>query len=193
MIRPRLMHFRSGLSRSKFSGALSLAMAMLLAVVSVPKILLWNVTPSVPVGLYFIDRHAPLRTGSLVVSWLPHEARVLADQRHYLPSNVPLIKPVIAMTGQRVCRLDDHITVDGIAIANALKADSLGRPLPRWNGCIRLSPQQVMLINPAVPASFDGRYFGPSATSRIIGQAVPILTRSTPDGRFIWHLMQPTS
>ena len=69
----------------------------------------------------------------------------------------------------------------------ALAQDRIGRPLPVWQGCRRLAASQVFLMNPRVPDSFDGRYFGPLLTSSIVGRAVPLWTDEDGDGRFTWR------
>ena len=42
-------------------------------------------------------------------------------------------------------------------------------------------------MNPGVPDSLDGRYFGPLPASSIIGRAVPLWTDEGHDGRFVWR------
>lgn len=37
------------------------------------------------------------------------------------------------------------------------------------------------MLNPNHADSMDGRYFGPLPASTVLGRAVPILTRDTPD------------
>ena len=81
----------------------------------------------------------------------------------------------------------DAITVDHIAVGAARERDHLGRPLPRWNGCHTLSPSEVFLMNPTVPDSLDGRYFGPLPTTAIVARAVPLWTDEAGDGRFVWR------
>jgi type IV secretory pathway protease TraF len=39
----------------------------------------------------------------MVIAWPPDVARDLASRRRYLPRNVPLVKPVAAIAGDRVC------------------------------------------------------------------------------------------
>ena len=48
-------------------------------------------------------------------------------------------------------------------------------------------PGDVFLMNPGVPDSLDGRYFGPLPASSIIGRAVPLWTDEGDDGRFVWR------
>jgi conjugative transfer signal peptidase TraF len=144
---------------------------------------LWNASASVPEGLYHVKPFDAPRPGELVVTRLPSTAAKLANDRHYLPFNVPLIKPVAAQPGQTVCRCGDEVAVNGVIVGRALGSDRLGRPLPAWAGCIRLRPNQIFVMNPAVSDSFDGRYFGPIERSLVIGRATPI---------FLVHPQTPT-
>lgn len=136
-----------------------------------PPLLLWNVSSSVPRGLYLVLPGVRAKRGDLVVAWLPRRARTLAAQRGYLPANVPLLKPVAATAGARVCARAREIRIDGHIAAVRRGADLKGRPLPYWNGCIRLNADQVFLLS-RNPRSFDGRYFGPVQNSQITGRAV---------------------
>jgi conjugative transfer signal peptidase TraF len=95
-------------------------------------------------------------------------------RRHYLPLGVPLLKHVVALPGDRLCRVGLQITVNGKAVGEALHHDRLGRPLPRWQGCQALSEGQLFVMNCEVRDSFDGRYFGPIDRLRVIGRATPL-------------------
>ena len=136
--------------------------------------LIWNATASAPVGLYRVEPAGKLRRGDFVLAWLPGAARQLAAERDYLPVDVPLVKRVAAMTGDTICSEQARITINGIVVATALRADSRARSLPQWSGCQTLGRHDVFLLMPDVPDSFDGRYFGPIATSAIIGKLVPL-------------------
>jgi len=141
----------------------------------VPK-LLWNASGSVPIGLYAVQRAFPLQVGELVVVKPPVPlARFLAARR-YLPFGMPLIKHILALPGQTICRAAGAITVDGAAIGEALQRDRFGRALPAWQGCRALGPGEVFLMNRTSPNSLDGRYFGPLPTTAIVGRADPIWT-----------------
>jgi type IV secretory pathway protease TraF len=108
-------------------------------------------------------------------------------ERRYLPRGVPLMKRVAALPGQRVCREGSHITVDGIDMGEALSRDHSGRDLPAWQGCRRIADGEIFLMNWAAPESMDGRYFGPLASTSIIGRAIPLWTDEDGDGRFEWR------
>jgi type IV secretory pathway protease TraF len=53
----------------------------------------------------------------------------------YLPRGVPLLKPILALDGQTVCRVGPLITIDGREMGIARDKDRSGRPLPSWQGC----------------------------------------------------------
>jgi conjugative transfer signal peptidase TraF len=149
--------------------------------------LVWNASASAPIGLYRIqpDRDPPL--GSLIaIAPPPHLGRWMAA-RGYLGENVPLLKHVAAKAGQRICRIGGTVTIDGQSVATALARDRLGRPLPVWRGCRRLEAGELLLLNTAHPDSLDGRYFGPLPASTVLGRAVPMLTRNTPDAPLTWR------
>jgi conjugative transfer signal peptidase TraF len=134
--------------------------------------LLWNTSPSVPVGLYWIASAAP-DTGELAVIRLPDALRALVAARGYLGDTALLIKPLAAGTGDLVCRHGATLTINGQAAAQARTADARGRPLPHWSGCITLGAGQVLVLSVAAD-SFDSRYFGPIDSSRVVGVAHPV-------------------
>lgn len=144
------------------------------------KLLLWNASASVPIGLYLLDYARPLHIGELVtVTPPPHLAAFMAA-RAYLPRGVPLLKHIAALDEQIVCRRARTITIDGHAVAVALKRDSLGRSLPVWQGCRRLRRDEVFLLNPAAPDSFDSRYFGALPAKLIVAHATPLWAEAGP-------------
>ena len=156
------------------------AATLLVALTSVfhpaPK-LLWNASASVPIGLYAVRRALPLHVGELVVVSPPEPLALFFAARDYLPLGVPLVKHVLALPSQTVCREGRTITVDGIAMGVALERDSVGRALLDWQGCRTLAPGEVFVMNTMTPDSLDGRYFGPLPLTTVVGRADPIWTR----------------
>ena len=132
--------------------------------------------PSAPLGLYAVSPGAAIARGDMVIAWAPPAPRRLAAARHYLPINVPLVKRVAALPGDRICALGDVISVDGKRVAVRRARDAAGRVMPWWRGCRTLTDGALLLLMDA-PASFDGRYFGASRTSDIIGRATPLWVR----------------
>ena len=144
--------------------------------------LIYNPSDSVPVGWYRVkplDHRATslprsLSVGSIVLVPLPDRAAMLAAQRGYLPTRVPLLKRVGAVAPQHVCIVAGQVRIDGVPTAAALPADRLGRPLPSWPHCRPLAEGELFLLSVTNPASFDSRYFGPVSASVLIGVAHPV-------------------
>lgn len=135
--------------------------------------LVWNASPSVPIGLYRVLPGKPVR-GDLVLANTPESVRKLAAKRGYLPLNVPLVKRVAAARGEIVCAIDDVISVNGRVVAERRARDRLGRPLPSWSGCHLLNGGEAFLLMEGRSDSFDSRYFGPIPTAAIIGRLAPL-------------------
>lgn len=138
--------------------------------------LVWNASPSAPIGLYGVRTRQRPQRGDLVIVQPTSRLSDYLEGRGYLPRGVPLLKHIAARSGQRVCRAGLTVTIDGRAAAAARRRDHLGRPLPVWRGCVRLTEDEVFLLNPGVPDSLDGRYFGPTQIRQILGVAHPIWT-----------------
>lgn len=115
-----------------------------------------------------------MNRGDLVLVKIPEDMRELADQRRYVPETVPLIKPIAAHEGDEVCAEGEVIQINGRAVGTRQMKDRSGRDMPRWSGCKRLEADEVFLFNADSPLSFDGRYFGVTKASAIIGKVRPL-------------------
>jgi conjugative transfer signal peptidase TraF len=166
--------WRSGLRRS---GPLALLVGGLVStILAAPApLLVWNASPSSPIGLYALTSPNELHVGDKVIAWAPPEARALAAARGYAPANVPLVKRVAAVAGDRVCGEGRDLRINGHKAVLRRPVDGRGRPMPLWQGCGVLLAGQLLIMADA-PDSFDGRYFGPIAQGNVIGKA-----------RLVWH------
>lgn len=135
---------------------------------------IWNVSNSVPMGLYRLKSAAKLTVTELVVVQPPEPLATVLDLNGYLPIGVPMLKRVLALPGQTVCRETLTITVDGIEMGEARARDGRGRPLPSWQGCRVISEGELFVMNRQSSDSLDSRYFGPIPTSAVIGRAIPM-------------------
>lgn len=153
-------------------GPATLCAALIATLFLIPRpLLLWNSSASSPRGLYLITSANHLRVGETIIAWPPQSARRLASARHYLPATVPLVKPVAASAGDRICASGNAIFVnDRLAVLRRV-SDLAGRPMPRWSGCRRLGQGELFLLSNNAPLAFDGRYFGVTSISDVIGQA----------------------
>ncbi|AGH51488.1 MULTISPECIES: S26 family signal peptidase [Sphingomonadales] len=139
-----------------------------------PPRLIWNASPSVPIGFYRVRVGDPVSRGELAVVLPPPDiARFLAEGG-YLPLGLPLLKRVAALPEQTVCRTGDTISIDGDVVAVAQTTDRLGRALPVWTGCRTLAADQLFFLNADREDSLDGRYFGPLPAATVIGRATPM-------------------
>ncbi len=155
--------------------------------IDAPTKLIWNASASTPIGFYSVEPAKRLEVTDLVaVAALEPIASFLADGG-YLPRDTPLLKRVLGLPGQTVCRSGVLISVDGVAMGTALQRDRIDRPLPDWQGCRIVADGEIFLMNWDVPDSLDGRYFGPIPASAVIGRAVPLWTDEDGHGRFEWR------
>lgn len=158
------------------------------ALIDFPKTLIWNASPSAPIGFYQVRPIDELEVPDLVVVDAPEPLERFVTERGYLPPDIPLLKRVVALPGQTVCRIDRTITVDDVEIGDALERDSFGRSMPVWRGCRRIAADEIFLMNWDVENSLDGRYFGPIPASSILGSAVPLWTDEDGTGRYRWRV-----
>jgi conjugative transfer signal peptidase TraF len=156
------------------TGCLAVAAVEIPAFVRPAPRLVWNASASIPVGLYAARPAGKLKAGDLVAAYPPAPVARLMAERGYLPLRVPMLKHVAAVPGQRVCRIDLRILIDGEPVAEARTRDREGRQLPSWQGCRTLGSHEVFLLNAASEASFDGRYFGPVSTRAIQASLTPL-------------------
>ena len=154
-----------------------LAAAVLLSalVCTVASHLLWNWTPSLPLGLYWLSPGRPVAVGTLVALPVPPDVQDLVRDRKYLPPRALLIKPVVALSSDRVCTDGGTLVVNGSVLGVVPTEDSAKRPLPHATGCGPLSEGQVFLASHYLK-SFDSRTFGPVSLTQIRGTVTPLWT-----------------
>ena len=137
---------------------------------------IWNASNSVPIGLYRVQPATQLTVTELVAVQPPDLLAAFHDLNGYLPIGVPMLKRVLALPGQTVCRNGLTVVIDGIDIGDARERDGRGRPLPAWHGCRVIAEGDVFVMNWQSEDSLDGRYFGPLPASAVIGKAMPVWT-----------------
>ena len=173
-------------TRIAYLAAAGLAV-LVIGAVSVTEIaprLIWNASASVPLGPYRVQQPVSLALGDLVALNPPEPLAQFVTARGYVGPGVPLLKRVTALPGTRVCRTGTTITINDHVVGAARERDSLGRPLPIWQGCRVVGAYEVFLMNRDAEDSLDGRYFGPLPVSSVTARIVPIWTDAAGDGRF---------
>jgi conjugative transfer signal peptidase TraF len=137
---------------------------------------IWNASDSVPTGLYRLKPAGHLKVTDLVAVRPPETLARFMASNGYLPIGVPMLKRVLGLAGQTVCRNGTSVEVDRIEMGEARELDGRGRRLPAWRGCLIIGTDEVFLMNWQSAQSLDGRYFGLLPMSAIIGRVVPVWT-----------------
>jgi len=140
-----------------------------------------NATNSAPKGLWRVKTITPWDVErGMLVSICPPGLRIVEAMRQqgYLQpgscsgsGTVPLLKPVVAFSGDTV-----RITRKGIAVNGQVLPNSQAQPqMPAYPaGVYEVRPGEVWIVSSYSAGSFDSRYFGPVSTNNIEGQAKPI-------------------
>src|SRR5262245_29917373 len=103
--------------------------ALVLAAVASTRWVRLNLSPSVPVGVYRLERLAPpLARGTLVILSPP------ASIRPWWRSLAALLKPVAAVAGEEVCGVEGVLFIHGEAYG-PIYTEADGKPLPHLDGC----------------------------------------------------------
>ena len=113
-------------------------------------LVIYNASGSAPLGFYYLENRLPKR-GETAAIVPPPLIELMIVARGILPPSVPLVKQVTAIGGDEVCRSKEPvstISVNGQVLAEAFDKDREGRPLPAWEGCIRLVDGEFFLLQP---------------------------------------------
>jgi conjugative transfer signal peptidase TraF len=164
------------IERSLFGAAAATVLASAVACLAGAH-LLWNWTPSLPLGLYWVSPASSGRAkvGALVAFPVPAHVRALVLERRYLPPGALLVKPVVATAPDRVCTEGGELTVNGAPLGAVATEDTQGRPLPSDPRCGPLSEGEVFVAS-HFATSFDSRTFGPVPLTDIRGTVTPLWT-----------------
>jgi conjugative transfer signal peptidase TraF len=150
------------------SGALALGTA------TVGDRLTWNISPSVPRGLYILEPRPARQRGDLVSFRPPPGAAAIIYSRHYLPRGAGLIKRIVGLPGDLVCVRPEGFFVNGARFGDVAQLDSRGRSLTPYRFCGAVPAGQAFVATRA-PLSYDSRYFGPVPISSLT-RVVPLWT-----------------
>jgi len=156
------------------------------ALVDLPKAMIWNASASAPIGLYSLQVDGSVEVADLVAIIPPAPMAEFMAARGYLPIGVPMMKRILALPGQTVCRRGLDIIVYGATVGRARERDSADRKMPVWQGCHTIGDDELFVMNWDVPDSVDSRYFGPFPRGSVIGRALPVFTDQAGGGRFQW-------
>lgn len=132
----------------------------------VPALALVNESPSLPKGVYVRQPGGTPNREAIVAVPQPMAIRPYLSGLG-MPAEVLLIKRVVAVGGDVVCRHDGKVTTPD-RVVRALARDRRGIALPTWTGCRRLAADELFLLGDT-GSSLDSRYFGPVRRDQIQG------------------------
>jgi type IV secretory pathway protease TraF len=146
-----------------------LALAALVLSGARQDVVLFNHSPSVPVGFY-IRESGDLARGMFVTVRARDVAPLEAAAHHYDDEGDLFIKRLAAIAGQHVCSDGRSLSVDGVQVAMV----QVRAGVPQgWVGCRTLAPSEILLLGDSAD-SFDGRYWGPISDDLIEGVWRPL-------------------
>lgn len=122
-------------------------------------------TPSIPAGLYVYCGHA-IRRGEIIAFPLPASAFDYARRRGE-PTDLLLLKHVLAVGGDFVSTIDSELRVNGTLVRRFPAVDSVGRSLPQWH-CAGVL-HDGLWVGSSSDRSFDSRFLGAIYTAQIRG------------------------
>lgn len=157
-------------------GLVAVAYATGLAIDACGHALVVNTSPSMPSGVYWITRDAPMERGRIVLFAPPDGVRELIYGRGWLPAGMPLLKTVGGLAGDTYCVRDGRFVVDGVDVGPVFSADSQGLPVPQIVGCRRVGEGEFLPVASTLDRSFDGRYFGAVSVHNVLGVGRALLT-----------------
>ena len=132
--------------------------------------LLYNPSPSAPVGWYKVKHKNGYEVGDMVAVQLPDWAEELAVKRGYIPPDIPVIKTIVGGPGDEYCVHESWLEVGDGRSFYIYHTDSRMRDMPvLTDGCRRLEVGKYLIASVSYDRSFDSRYFGPVDVSGIIG------------------------
>lgn len=154
------------------AGAAAIAAGAAWALPAARDQLLYNHSPSVPIGFYVRTR-APVARGAIVTVRALDVAPGAARARAFDGPRDRFLKRVAAQAGDRVCALEAGLVINNAPPLPRRSHTSTGEPLPAWSGCRVLGSGEFLLIGDT-DDSFDGRYWGPVDQGAIEGVWRPL-------------------
>ena len=145
----------------------------------------WNMSPSTPLGLYWVSR-TPIAVGAFVMV-CPPETPIFqqARERTYIEAgSCPghyghMIKQVVALAGDVIAITTQGVRVNGHLLPDSAPTshDPKGRAMPVTLGAqYTLGSRQLLLMGLGNRLAFDGRYFGPVGTETVRTVLKPVYT-----------------
>jgi conjugative transfer signal peptidase TraF len=141
--------------------AVVIVSGILIASKALSQKIMFQITPSLPKGVYWIDNPVHIDTGMLCVFSIPRNVYGMMKSRGWIPENLKfyLMKPIVAKQGDEVEVSTTGFFVNGKYLGPVKRYDSQGLPLPEYHEKVILGDGEFFVVS-TYPNSFDSRYFG---------------------------------
>jgi conjugative transfer signal peptidase TraF len=145
----------------------------------------FNLTGSMPRGIYLLKSSHIINRGDLIMICLPNFLANFGLQRGYLlpgscqNGSQPLLKKVVAKSGDTIVLSADSMQVNGkqLPCSATLNTDYQNRTLPSTlRGIYTLKQHQLWLYGVSSARSWDSRYMGVIDSSSVINVVMPLIT-----------------
>ncbi len=140
-----------------------------------PQIFYFNISDSIPFGLYFRISSDTLAVGDIVAYQPTDDVVAGMRQRGWIrDGQEPLfLKYIGGLPGDTFSSSNHRFFINGKYIGDILDFDTKGNPLPQIQGSFQV-PVQEFLPLATNPEGFDGRYTGCVPIDRIVAKVVPV-------------------
>jgi conjugative transfer signal peptidase TraF len=168
----------ANLARIRYPAAIAIGFVLMFHILGLLGLRL-NTSPSLPLGLYMVSKAGTL------VEFCPSEPFAsIAIARGYRQTGVcadggtPLLKPVVATSGDLVSVTPNGLEVNHVRLVNTapLTVDTKNRRLIHWPfGHYTVGVGTFWVASSYNRRSFDSRYFGPIPAAAVRNRLRPIL------------------
>ena len=136
-----------------------------------------NVSKSLPRGLYMKIPSKNLEVGDYVVYEPPPTVKNIVEKNHWNDGDVRYFSKKVGAVGGDTYEIKSNgdFFVNGKFYAKTLEEDGMGNKLPKLRGKFKV-PDGYFLPLGIAEKSFDGRYTGVIAESRVKSRVIPIWT-----------------
>lgn len=163
------------------------------------KSIMWNITDSLPPGIYYLDSQKSLKRNNLIVfcpilddqivnkfSFVDNSSRFLRSCDSHV---IPFLKPIAAVEGDTVKVTDGELFINDHKYADIAKSSALPHVKP---GTYQVAKDTVWVISQYNPRSFDSRYFGPIHLSQVFTNAKPLFISKKDSSPFCYEYENET-
>ena len=140
-----------------------------------PKMVYFNKTRSLPLGLYVVIPGKNYRHGDIVVYRITEDVRQMMVERGYGSGDETFLKHIGGLPGDRYCVFDEVILVNGEKRGDIQRYDRQGNPMPVMDGVHFVEAGHFLPLGEKTN-SLDGRYTGTVPMENIVTRVVPFIT-----------------